>query len=83
MSIADNKKAAFNYHFEERYECGLVLQGWEIKALRQGKVQLTEGYVVIRNGVAIYVTASMLEQHAAPGVYAAMGAILNSFAVPG
>lgn len=39
--------------------------------------------VVIRNGVAIYVTASMLEQHAAPGVYAAMGAILNSFAVPG
>ena len=48
--IADNKKAAFNYHFEERYECGLVLQGWEIKALRQGKVQLTEGYVVIRNG---------------------------------
>ncbi|RZS58204.1 hypothetical protein [Sphaerotilus mobilis] len=39
--------------------------------------------VVIRNGQAIYVTASMLEQHAAPGVYAAMGAILNSFAVPG
>ncbi len=39
--------------------------------------------VVIRNGLAIYVTASMLEQHAAPGVYAAMGAILNSFAVPG
>ncbi len=38
--------------------------------------------VVIRNGLAIYVTASMLEQHAAPGVYAAMGAILNSFAVP-
>ena len=48
--IADNKKAAFNYHFEERYECGLVLQGWEVKALRAGKVQLTDGYVVIRNG---------------------------------
>jgi hypothetical protein len=39
--------------------------------------------VVIRQGQAIYVTASMLEEHAAPGVYAAMGAILNSFAVPG
>lgn len=48
--IADNKKALFNYHIEERYEAGLVLQGWEIKALREGKVQLTDGYVVIRQG---------------------------------
>ena len=36
--IADNKKAAFNYFFEERYEAGMVLQGWEVKALREGKV---------------------------------------------
>jgi SsrA-binding protein len=48
--IADNKKAAFNYFFEERFEVGLVLQGWEVKALRAGKVQLTDGYVVIRDG---------------------------------
>ena len=48
--IADNKKAAFNYAFEEKYECGLVLQGWEVKALREGKVQLTDGYVLIREG---------------------------------
>lgn len=48
--IADNKKALFNYHIEERYEAGLVLQGWEVKALREGKVQLTDGYVVIRQG---------------------------------
>jgi SsrA-binding protein len=48
--IADNKKAAFNYFFEERYEAGMVLQGWEVKALRAGKVQLTDGYVVIRDG---------------------------------
>lgn len=48
--IAENKKAAFNYFFEERHEAGLVLQGWEVKALRDGKAQLTEGYVVIRNG---------------------------------
>lgn len=48
--IADNKKAAYNYHFEERFECGMVLEGWEVKALRQGKVQLTDGYVVVRNG---------------------------------
>ncbi|MGV3494323.1 MAG: SsrA-binding protein SmpB [Ramlibacter sp.] len=48
--IADNKKAAYNYFFEERYEAGLVLEGWEVKALRAGKVQLTDGYVVIREG---------------------------------
>ena len=48
--IADNKKAVFNYHIEERYEAGMVLEGWEVKALREGKVQLTDGYVVIRGG---------------------------------
>ncbi len=48
--IADNKKAIFNYHIEERYECGMVLEGWEVKALREGKVQLTDGYVLIREG---------------------------------
>jgi SsrA-binding protein len=48
--IADNKKAGFNYFFEERYEAGMVLEGWEVKAVREGKVQLTDGYVVIRDG---------------------------------
>jgi SsrA-binding protein len=48
--IADNKKAAFNYFFEEKFEAGMVLEGWEVKALREGKVQLTDGYVVIRDG---------------------------------
>ena len=48
--IADNKKAAFNYFFEERFEAGIVLEGWEVKSLREGKVQLTDGYVVIREG---------------------------------
>jgi SsrA-binding protein len=48
--IADNKKAAFNYFFEERFEAGLVLEGWEVKSLREGKVQLTDGYIVIREG---------------------------------
>ena len=48
--IADNKKAAFNYFFEDRFEAGMVLEGWEVKAIREGKVQLTDGYVVIRDG---------------------------------
>ena len=48
--IAENRKAAFNYFFEERFEAGMVLEGWEVKALRDGKVNLTEGYVVVRKG---------------------------------
>ncbi len=48
--IADNKKAAFNYFFEERFEAGIVLEGWEVKSVREGKVQLTDGYVVVREG---------------------------------
>jgi SsrA-binding protein len=48
--IAENRKASYNYFFEERYEAGVVLQGWEVKALREGKVQLTDGYVVIKDG---------------------------------
>jgi SsrA-binding protein len=48
--IADNKKAAYNYQFEEKFEAGMVLQGWEVKALREGKVQLTDGYVVVKGG---------------------------------
>jgi SsrA-binding protein len=48
--IADNKKASFNYFIEERFEAGMVLEGWEVKAVREGKVQLTDGYVVIREG---------------------------------
>jgi SsrA-binding protein len=48
--IADNKKASYNYFFEERLEAGMVLEGWEVKAVREGKVQLTDGYVVIREG---------------------------------
>ncbi len=50
MSIAENRRARFDYHIEERYEAGMVLQGWEIKAIRAGQVQLTDGYVLIRDG---------------------------------
>src|ERR1043165_5205830 len=50
MSIAENRRARFDYHIEERFEAGMVLQGWEIKAVRAGQVQLTDGYVVIRDG---------------------------------
>ena len=50
MSIAENRKARFNYHIEEHFEAGIVLEGWEIKAIREGQVQLTDGYIVVKNG---------------------------------
>jgi SsrA-binding protein len=50
MSIAENRRARFDYHIEERFEAGVALEGWEIKAIRAGQVQLTDGYVVIRDG---------------------------------
>jgi len=50
MSIADNKKAFHDYFIEERYEAGLVLEGWEVKAIRASRVQIKEAYVVIKRG---------------------------------
>ena len=50
MSIIENRKARHDYSIEERYEAGLVLEGWEVKAIRAGQVQLTDGYVVIQDG---------------------------------
>ncbi|WP_458232622.1 SsrA-binding protein SmpB [Roseateles sp. P5_E8] len=50
MSIAENRRARYDYHIEEKFEAGVVLSGWEIKAIRAGQVQLTDGYVLIKNG---------------------------------
>jgi SsrA-binding protein len=47
MSIVDNRKAFHDYFIEERYEAGLVLEGWEVKAIRAGRVQLKEAYVTL------------------------------------
>ncbi len=50
--IAVNRKARHDYFIESTFEAGLVLEGWEVKSLRAGNAQLTEGYVYIRNGEA-------------------------------
>ena len=50
MSIADNKKAFHDYFIEERFEAGLALEGWEVKAIRASRVQIKEAYVVLRRG---------------------------------
>jgi SsrA-binding protein len=50
MSIVDNKKAFHDYFIEERFEAGMVLEGWEVKSIRAGRVQLKEAYVIVRKG---------------------------------
>lgn len=50
MTIVDNRKAFHDYFIEERFEAGMSLEGWEVKAIRAGRVQLKEGYVIVRNG---------------------------------
>jgi SsrA-binding protein len=49
MSIAENRKAYHDYFIEERFEAGLALEGWEVKAIRAGRAQLKEAYVVVKN----------------------------------
>lgn len=50
MSIIDNRKASHDYFIEDRYEAGIALQGWEVKSIRAGRVQLKESYVIVREG---------------------------------
>jgi len=51
-TIALNRRATFDYLLEERFEAGMVLEGWEVKSLRAGKAQLVDSYVLIKNGEA-------------------------------
>ena len=51
-TIALNKKAGHDYFIEERFEAGIALQGWEVKSIRDGRINLTESYVLLQNGEA-------------------------------
>lgn len=51
-SIAQNKKARFDYFIEDRLEAGLALLGWEVKSIRAGKAQITDSFVILREGEA-------------------------------
>ena len=50
MTISDNKKAFHDYFIEERFEAGMALEGWEVKSIRAGRVQLKEAYVIVKSG---------------------------------
>lgn len=49
MSIVENRKALHDYSIEERFEAGLVLEGWEVKAIRAGRAQLAEAYILVKD----------------------------------
>jgi len=57
MSIVENRKAFHDYFIEERLEAGVALEGWEVKAVRAGRANLKEAYVVVRNGQIVLLGA--------------------------
>ena len=59
-TIAVNRRAKFDYFIEKRLEAGIVLQGWEVKAMREGKANLTDSYVIFKSGEAILLGAQVI-----------------------
>jgi len=57
MSIIDNKKAYHDYFIEEKFEAGIALEGWEVKAIRAGRAQIKEAYVVVKGGEVVLLGA--------------------------
>lgn len=57
--IAENRRARYDYFIEERFEAGLVLQGWEVKSMRAGKAQVAEAYVYLKEGEAFLFGANI------------------------
>ncbi len=58
-TIALNRKAKHEYSIEDRYEAGMVLEGWEVKSLRAGRIQLDQGYVILKNNEAWLIGAQI------------------------
>jgi SsrA-binding protein len=59
VSIVENRKASHDYFIEERYEAGLALDGWEVKAIRAGRAQIAEGYVTVRGSEIFLIGANI------------------------
>ena len=58
-TIALNKRARHDYHLEQKFEAGIALQGWEVKAIRDGRVQLTDAFVTLHKGEAFLSSANI------------------------
>ncbi len=63
--IAKNKKARFEFHIEDKFEAGVSLMGWEVKSLREGRVQMTESYVTINKGEGFLFGCHIIPMHSA------------------
>ena len=59
-TIAQNKRARHEYELSEKFEAGIALEGWEVKAIREGNVQLTDAYVLLRDGEAFLLGANIM-----------------------
>jgi SsrA-binding protein len=68
VTIVENRKALHDYFIEERYEAGLELQGWEVKAIRAGRAQLKEAYVMVR-GEEIFLIGAHISPLAAASTH--------------
>lgn len=60
MALIQNKKARFDYTIEDKYEAGLVLQGWEVKSIREGRAQITEAHIFVREGELFLLNAQVV-----------------------
>lgn len=81
-TIAVNKKARFDYFIEDEYEAGLVLEGWEVKSLRAGKINLSDAHVIIKYGEAFLLGAQIqplptASTHLAPDAIRTRKLLLN------
>ena len=76
-TIALNKKAKHEYELQDKFEAGIALQGWEVKSLREGKVQIVDTYVLLQNGEASLPLITSPNQTAAANCYSTNGSWLD------
>ena len=60
MALIQNKKARFDYAIEDKFEAGLVLKGWEVKAIRAGRAQIKESHIFVRDGELFLLNAQVV-----------------------
>ncbi|MBW0454366.1 MAG: SsrA-binding protein SmpB [Candidatus Kinetoplastibacterium crithidii] len=83
MKITENRKAYHDYFIEDKFEAGIILQGWEVKAIRSKNVSIKEGYIIIKNG-EIYIVGmhisplKTISNHIIPDPYRTRKLLLNN-----
>ncbi|AGF46889.1 SsrA-binding protein [Candidatus Kinetoplastibacterium desouzaii TCC079E] len=83
MKIIENKKSYHDYFIEDKFEAGIVLQGWEVKSIRDKRVNIKEGYIIIKNGevyiIGMHISPlNTVSNHVNPDVYRTRKLLLNN-----